>query len=106
MDAVREDVIKLVEKELESANKMYPPFHNAHEGYAVILEELEEAEEQLKYAKDRLKWMWGNIKYNAVAPVVLHTKQFKETAVCLAIESIQVAAMAQKFIDSLGGKDE
>lgn len=28
--------------ELASAEKLYPPFHTAHEAYAVILEELDE----------------------------------------------------------------
>ena len=40
MDAVKEDVELLVQKELESANKKFPMFHSDHEGYAVLKEEL------------------------------------------------------------------
>ena len=38
MNAVSEDVEKLVEKELESANERFPQFHSPHEGWAVLRE--------------------------------------------------------------------
>lgn len=39
MNAVSEDVEKLVEKELEAANERFPQFHSPHEGWAVMQEE-------------------------------------------------------------------
>jgi hypothetical protein len=39
MNAIKDDVIALVHKELESANKKFPLFHSAHEGYIVLKEE-------------------------------------------------------------------
>jgi hypothetical protein len=33
MNAVSEDVEKLVEKELEAANERFPQFHSPHEGW-------------------------------------------------------------------------
>lgn len=44
MDAVRKDVRRLVNKELEAANKHFPQFASPHEGQNVVREELEEAE--------------------------------------------------------------
>ena len=44
MDAVRKDVRRLVNKELEAANKRFPQFASPHEGQNVVREELEEAE--------------------------------------------------------------
>ena len=41
MNAVKEDVEKLVQKELESANQRFPMFHSDHEGAAVIFEEIQ-----------------------------------------------------------------
>ena len=41
MNAIKEDVEKLVQKELESANQRFPMFHSDHEGAAVIYEEIE-----------------------------------------------------------------
>lgn len=46
MNAVESDVEKLVQKELEYANRRFPMFRSDHEGAAVIFEEIEEAEKR------------------------------------------------------------
>lgn len=62
-------------QELERANKNYPEFNSAHEGYAVILEELDELWDEVKKRKhDREK---------------------------MRAEAIQVGAMAMKLILSM-----
>ena len=43
MNAVKQDVEKLVQKELESANQKFPVFHSDYEGAAVIFRELDNA---------------------------------------------------------------
>lgn len=61
----------LVERELRRALVKFPvPFHNAHEGYAVLLEEVDE--------------LWDEIKANRA-----------DTA---RKEAVQVAAMAVRFL--------
>lgn len=100
MDAVKEDVELLVQKELESANKKFPMFHSDHEGYAVLKEEMEEAETDLMNMKDVLSVLWRYIKRNVEVPKKRQAELVKICAMELAIEAIQVAAMAQKFIDS------
>lgn len=62
-------------KELERANISYLGFNSAHEGYAVILEELDE--------------LWAEVKKK-------HPNQDR-----LCEEAIQVGAMAMKFIASM-----
>lgn len=52
MDAVEKDVRLLVKKELRAANQNFPMFHSAHEGWAVIREEMSEAEAE-RYLLDR-----------------------------------------------------
>lgn len=99
MDAVRNDVEYLVAKELESANKQFPPFCSHHEGYAVIKEELEEAEECTDSCKQRLTHIWLNTKHNRSNSDLI--KNLKKEAIDCAVEMIQVAAMAQKYLDSL-----
>ena len=98
MNAVKEDVEKLVQKELESANHRFPMFRSDHEGAAVIYEEIEEAEHELNEVRFEFKAMWRSIKFNtggtAFCEAVL------KRSLNLACEAIQVAAMAQKFIDS------
>lgn len=101
MDAVRVDVEKLVEKELESANQRFPVFRSGHEGAAVIFEEIQEAEQELKIMKSLFEDLWNAVKSDQT----LNNSEkwllrLKGAAVRLAIEAIQVAATAQKFIDS------
>lgn len=47
MDAIRGDVRKLVNKELNAANKRFRPFASPHEGQNIVREELEEVEQAL-----------------------------------------------------------
>jgi hypothetical protein len=64
------EAIKKITDELKSATNRYGPFHSAHEGYAVIREELDE--------------MWDEIKLN-------NTQKALD-------ECVQVAAMAIRFL--------
>lgn len=66
----RDLIIQKVVAELDKATKKFPKFNSAHEGYAVIKEELEEA--------------WEEIKEN-------DNEKAKD-------EMIQVAAMAVRFV--------
>ena len=98
MNAVKSDVEKLVQKELESANQKFPMFRSDHEGAAVIFEEIEEAEDELKSIKSVFEELWYTVKSNeSNEPWVSRVMEY---SVNLACEAIQVAAMAQKFIDS------
>ena len=70
----------LVKKEYLDATKRFGKFHNAHEGFAVLLEEVDE--------------LWDNVKLNQA-----------NTARDLDImkEAIQVAAMAIRIIVDCSG---
>ena len=48
MNAVKSDVEKLVQKELEAANQKFPVFHSDHEGAAVVFEEIEECKQEIE----------------------------------------------------------
>jgi hypothetical protein len=60
----------LVRNEVERATAKFPPFNSSHEGYAVILEELDE--------------LWDEVKGNKI-------REARE-------EAVQVAAMAIRFL--------
>ena len=98
MNAVKSYVEKLVQKELESANQRFQMFRSDHEGAAVIYEEMQEAENELKNVQEYLKALWESVKQNVDADWC--GESIKTASVNLACEAIQVAAMAQKFIDS------
>lgn len=72
----RDEAVNLVLTELTRARLQFPHFHSAHEGYAVILEELDE--------------LWQVIKEE-------HPLQPQR----LQREATQVAAMALRFLTDL-----
>lgn len=77
MEINRKDLLENISTEVNMAKAKYPKFNSNHEGYAVILEELDE--------------LWGEIKRG------------KGTRCTSAMqrECIQVAAMAIRFIEDL-----
>lgn len=95
MDVVRNDIIKLVEKELENANKEFPLFRNEHEASAVIREELEECERELYIAGLRFNRYWTMVKENREI-LDYYMDTLKHAAINTAVEAIQVAAMCDK----------
>ena len=97
MNVVENDVRALVDKELAAANERFPQFHSQHEGYAVIREEIEETREQLDAVDRHLNYLWDRVKCDCAArEQVEYMKRFAINAAC---EAIQVAAMAQKFLE-------
>ena len=96
-----------VKSELERANRVHPLFNSPHEAYAVIKEEAEEAEFELKYASIHLSEFWNSVKYDRCEIDIYDCLcTVKECAMNLAAEAIQVAAMAQKAIDSIEVKQK
>lgn len=65
-----------VRAELLRAIAKFPPFNSAHEGYAVLAEEVDE--------------LWDDVK--------------RDFAQGQRAEAVQVAAMAVRFVTDLGGK--
>lgn len=106
MNAVSKEVRELIQIELESANSKFPLFASNHEAYAVALEELQEAEEELAKCKENLEMCFQQIKIDN--DILTRTKfaGLKFSAEKLAIEAIQLSAMAQKALDSANKRGE
>jgi hypothetical protein len=68
-------LLKEIQDELQRAEEKFPKFNSPHEGYAVILEELDE--------------LWDEIR--ASGPSRLNKPEMRK-------EAMQVAAMALRFI--------
>jgi len=102
MEELKTLVSLLVETELVNANKKFCPiFHSEHEAYSILKEEVEEAADELEEVQDQLKYMWDGIKRNNSTVYTTEiAKRMKTYAINLSAESIQVAAMCEKFIDS------
>lgn len=98
MNAVKQDVEKLVKKELESANQKFPVFRSDYEGVAVIFREIDNAKLQMVRTKERFEDVWSFVKHESYSKEL--TMDLKHCAIELACSAVQVAAMSQKFIDS------
>lgn len=97
---IRPAIEKLAEMEKQDANRKFPLFHSMHEGYAVLLEEVEEAREALTRTEISLSALWAHIRDNNAGRAPEFAGRIREHALDLAVEAVQAAAMAQKFIDS------
>lgn len=97
MDAVEKDVRLLVKKELRAANQNFPMFHSAHEGWAVIREEMSEADEERYLLKQWIEYrLWNEVKGDLQIPKE-DLKEMQYRAVHMAVEAIQMAAMICKL---------
>lgn len=101
MNAVSKQVKDLVQVELAAANKKFPLFASNHEAFAVALEEFQEAEEELLKCKENLEMCFQQIRVNNDMLTKTKFAGIRHHAELLAIEAIQLSAMAQKALDSV-----
>lgn len=93
---------KLAAQELAEASQIHVPFHSLHEGYAVILEEMQELREEVQSAGVYMDRLWDQVRYDNHDRAREFAARIRDTAIHAAAEALQVAAMAQKLID-MGG---
>lgn len=73
----RTKILEDIKAELDSASEGHKPMHSPHEGWAVILEEVDE--------------LWDEVKL----------KSSKRDKARMRKEAIQIAAMAARFVSDL-----
>lgn len=96
------------EQELKMANKNFPMFASDHEGVAIIEEEVCETETEMQSMINafnvlKIERVYGDMADDEKKEVA---EVLKISAQHLACESVQVAAMAQKFIDSMEARSD
>lgn len=101
---IAEEATKSIEQaichELRNIVKKYgPTYASEHEGYAVLLEEVEEACEVANYMQDALKKLWTSIRQNEFSNFEL--SQIYNYAIGLAEEAVQVAAVCERFMETV-----
>ena len=68
MNELRKEVEAAAMAELNRANAKFPLFNSTHEGYAVILEEAEEAQEAMENVKTSLAVLWDRVNAQSKRP--------------------------------------
>lgn len=106
MDKLIQEVSELVEKEYGRAAAKFGCANNSdHESYAVLKEELDEAQDEVKSAEDVLNYFWRQIKRDSDAQSKLQIcANLQSCAMLAACEFIQVAAMAKKAAITVAGR--
>lgn len=97
MNKVLDRLPALVDEEYKAAMEQHQPFHSLHEGYAVLLEEVEEAGEELNLVRSAMPCVWSAARYDNAEKAIKWADVIESHAVQLAAEAIQVAAMARKL---------
>lgn len=101
---IAEEATKSIEQavchELRNIVKKYgPTYHSEHEGFAVLMEECQEAAECDKDMQESLENLWRSIRENDFSNFEL--SQVYHTALAMAEEAVQVAAVCERFMETV-----
>ena len=97
-----DEIDKAVAYELQNIVKEYGvTYASTHEAYAVLKEEVEEAQERLSYMLSHLDNIWAGVKENNIA--FIDVEQLKQFAIALAEEAVQCAAVCERFEETIKG---
>jgi len=87
-----------VTEELERAESKFAPFNSAHEGYAVLLEEVDELWDVVKLNPKKIQY---SLSHPDSQPPNKRAWQQKQHHKMMRAEAIQVAAMAMRFVKGI-----
>ena len=102
MNETLDTIDKLIAEELERAGAIHKDyFASAHEGESVIREEVEEAIDNIDMISAVQARLWASIKNNDNKMQEFYIGEIRKYAKEAIKESIQVAAMCDKFINTV-----
>lgn len=104
MDEILTSVDALAEMERRRIVSKYGAgYHSLHEGYAVLLEEVEEAEEDMLQVRDALNRAWDCVRADNDSTAMAFVHRAEIYARELAAEAVQVMAVAQRMRGGAAG---
>ena len=99
-------VNQLIQAEYENAcEKFGDKYHSLHEGYAILLEEVEEAEKEITFLKRWLENIWESIKSENKLYQYECTEQLEICNTNAIKELAQVGAVLMKIKNTLEVKE-
>lgn len=105
MDHLSPGVDALVDLEHKTIVEKYGVgYHSDHEAYAVLLEEIEEAQEKLDSVKTWHGRVWTCIRDN-MDVTEDRLKRIESEAMDLAAEAVQIAAVARRWRGGVGNEN-
>ena len=106
MDHLSPGVDALVELEHKTiVQKWGEGYNSMHEGYAVLKEEVEEAEEALQDVKQHLDSAWQDVREDARKLFGSEIFRVEHYAKQLAAEAVQVAAVCRRMRGGAKGEN-
>ena len=100
MKELLNEVEQAVENELARANKQHPLFNSLHQSYGILAEEIAEAKEAFEETERMFDRFFMCMRKDDYSSANDYLAYIKKNAIDCAAEMVQVAAMAQKAIDS------
>lgn len=101
MEELLNEVEQAAKSELVRANKKNPLFNSLHQAYGVLAEEIDEARESFKYTEETFDKFFMCMRKDHYRSAREYLEDIRAGAIDCAAEAVQVAAMAQKAIDSI-----
>ena len=99
MQHLRSGVSDLVQQELDRVSEEKgAEYHSLHEAYAIMLEEFQEADEELQALKSNNGLLWRAVRKDHTELARAVADHSLQIAVNLACEAIQVAQVARKIL--------
>lgn len=101
MNELMASIYGAVTRETDSAKRLHGViYHSLHEGYGVLSEEIFEAMAEVRPMAVKLEHMLGALHANSAPQTAYWAREIYKLAVNGACELVQVAAVAQKIIDT------
>lgn len=101
-EKAEESIDKAVLYELQNIVKNYGAVYaSEHEGYAVLLEEVQEASEACRFMASRTESVWCAIRNNILKKQSYNIEEVKKFALELAKEAVQCAAVCERFLETI-----
>lgn len=98
MTVIKPEIEAAVLKELDAATQIHGLHNSLPEQYAIVQEEVEEAEEALERITEDMDKLWQCLRVDDAECANYYLHEIADHAVELACEAVQVAAMAAKEI--------